>query len=97
MNATVIDDGLGKKRISVILDDDDSLTIQKISVHKVRPHQKLEWLLQGSLSSLIDQEKLCLAIINVFEQMQAAKISKAEENLILNIRYLAQMLLKVTS
>jgi hypothetical protein len=27
VNATVIDDGLGKKRLSVILDDDDSLTI----------------------------------------------------------------------
>jgi hypothetical protein len=27
VDATIVDDGLGKKRLSVILDDDDSLTI----------------------------------------------------------------------
>lgn len=27
VNATIVDDGLGKKRLSVIIDDDDSLTI----------------------------------------------------------------------
>jgi hypothetical protein len=28
----VVDDGQGKKRISVILDDDDTITIQKVPV-----------------------------------------------------------------
>jgi hypothetical protein len=27
VNATIVDDGLGKKKVSVLLEDDDSLTI----------------------------------------------------------------------
>ena len=59
----MIDDGLGKKRVSVILDDDDTLTLQKVPVTKVRSLHRAEW--QGS--SMVDQENLCKAVISVYE------------------------------
>lgn len=55
VNATVIDDGLGKKRISAILNDDDTLTIQKVPVNKVRPlPSNHEWLADSAVNYLIN-------------------------------------------
>lgn len=90
VSATLIDDGLGKKKVSVILDDDDTLTLQKVHVTRVRPLHRAEW--QGS--SMIDQESLCKAVISVYEQ---SKTTAPDDEIILNIRYLLLMLLKVTS
>lgn len=81
MNATIVDDGLGKKKMSIILDDDDTLTLQKVPVNKVRSIYTNEWLYDGQLSSLVDQKGLCAAIIKVYEQTKTGATSK---NLILN-------------
>ena len=51
VDGTTVDDGLGKKRISVLLDDDDSLQIQKIPIERVRPLQRVEWPFDSAISS----------------------------------------------
>jgi hypothetical protein len=81
VNATVVDDGLGKKRVSVLLDDDDTLSIQKIPVERVRPLQKFEWPFDSAISQQIDQERVCEAIINVYYQV---KETKTDSNTILS-------------
>jgi hypothetical protein len=50
VDAIVVDDGIGKKKISVLLDDDDSLTMQKIPVERVQPLQRFEWPFEGPIS-----------------------------------------------
>ncbi len=95
VDATIVDDGLGKKRISVLLDDDDSLQIQKIPVERVRPLQRLEWPFDGPLSQQIDQERVCAAIINVYNQVKEGR--NLTQSTILSESYLLMMLLKMSS
>ena len=61
-----MDDGVGKKRISVILDDDDTLTVQKIPIKSVRPLQRFDWRFDGSESLDLNQQALCAAVISIY-------------------------------
>jgi hypothetical protein len=53
-NATVVDEGAGKEKISVILEEDDSMQITKISREKARPVNRFELELDGDFGSKID-------------------------------------------
>lgn len=55
-NATVVDEGAGKDKISVILDEDDSMQITKINKDKARPINRFELDLDGDLGAKIDQK-----------------------------------------
>jgi hypothetical protein len=50
VNATIVDDGLGKKKVTVVLDDDDSLTLQKVNAEKVRSAFQADWLYNSTVS-----------------------------------------------
>lgn len=50
----MVDDGLGKKRVSIILEDDDNLHIQKVLLSKVRPNLKYEWPFDSTLADKIN-------------------------------------------
>ena len=91
VDATIVDDGLGKKRVSVILDDDDTLTLQKIPCSNVRQNLKFDWPFDVPMSSMINQQRLCEAMINLYDQQDN------ETSSMLNERYLMMMLLKVSS
>lgn len=54
INATVVDEGAGKDKISVIIDEDDSLQINKINIDKARPINRYELELDGDLGGKID-------------------------------------------
>lgn len=54
VDGIVVDDGLGKKRISVILEDDDNLHVQKVALARVRPNSKYEWPFDSSLGDKIN-------------------------------------------
>eukprot|EP00347_Sterkiella_histriomuscorum_P020695 403336831 len=99
VDAIVVDDGLGKKRISVILEDDETLQLQKIPSHRVRTHQKYQWPFDSDLSKLIDQEKLCNSVISVYKQLQDKDQNSNELGScdLTSNRFLLMQLLKVTS
>lgn len=59
VDAVIVDDGLGKKKISVILDDDDTLQVQKVAIEKAKPCSKYEWPFEGQLGERINQQQLC--------------------------------------
>jgi hypothetical protein len=39
-DAIIVDDGIGKKRVSVILEDDETMSVMKIPVTRTRPREK---------------------------------------------------------
>ena len=65
-NATVVDEGAGKDKISVILEEDDSMQITKINKDKARPVNRFELELDGDFGSKIDQKSLIQAVISVY-------------------------------
>jgi len=67
-NATVVDEGAGKDKISVILDEDDSMQIIKINKEKARPINRFELDLDGDLGAKIDQKQLIEAVIEIYRQ-----------------------------
>lgn len=94
-----MDDGLGKKRVSVILEDDETLSVVKVPVARARPREKHVWSLEGELISIIDQKSLCEAIISIYEQVQQeSPTSKSEhDSEMLGPKILILMLLGVSS
>ena len=66
VEAIVVDDGLGKKRISVILRNDNSLTLIKVPTSKVKAFERYEWPFETDLGKMISQENLCRATVHVF-------------------------------
>lgn len=68
INATVVDEGAGKDKISVILDEDDSMQIIKINKEKARPINRSELELDGDFGLKIDQKSLINAVINLYQQ-----------------------------
>ncbi|CDW79829.1 hect domain and rcc1-like domain-containing protein [Stylonychia lemnae] len=96
VDAIVVDDGLGKKRASVILEDDDTLAVQKIPVDRIRANEKYEWPFEGLLSYKLDQADLCKAVINLYKQQQEDKSQNQSAN-ILDEGLILLLLLKVSS
>jgi len=57
--ATVIDEGVGKRRVSVVLNDDTSLTLVKVPHSKVQPHQTS---IDKGINDKLNFDDLCEAI-----------------------------------
>lgn len=95
VDGIVVDDGLGKKRISVILEDDDNLHVQKVALARVRPNSKYEWPFDSSLGDKINQDLLCRAIINVFENNESSLTNATKQ--LLTEQLALMLLLKVSA
>ena len=67
-NAIVVDDGLGKEKLSVIYEDDEMLRIQQVSPEQVRAFQKYQMDLGGQFGSLIDKSSLFKSVISIYTQ-----------------------------
>ena len=77
-NATVVDEGAGKDKISVILEEDDSMQITKIRKDKARPVNRFELELDCDFGSKIDQKPdsscdLCLLADSKSEAVDAER------------------------
>ena len=64
----MVDEGLGKVKMSVILEDDDDLQIVKVNRDDARTVQKYQIDLQGSFGENINSGLLQKAIITVYKQ-----------------------------
>ena len=65
-NATVVDEGLGKERMSVVLEDDDNLQVIRVNRADARAVQKYQVGLNGRFGESVNSELLQKAIIAVF-------------------------------
>lgn len=65
--ATVIDEGVGKRRISVILNEDASLALVKVPHSKVKPHQTS---IDKGINDKLNFDDLCEAITFLHNQQQ---------------------------
>jgi len=109
--ATVIDDGAGKRRVSVILDEDASLQLVRVPHSKVKPRQTS---IDQGINDKLNFDDLCEAITFLHEQQQQelpkileapSSADKSEETLgqstieeaMASESVLFQMLLKVCS
>jgi hypothetical protein len=102
-----VDEGLGKEKMSVILEDDDTLQIIKVSSDKARAIQRHEIDLNGSFGQLIDDDALYQAIISVYNQVDADGLDRLlsvpiapDEHFNKNLfskEFLFQMLLKISA
>lgn len=81
INATVVDEGSGKDKISVILDEDDSMQITKFNKEKARPINRFELELDGDLGSKIDQNALIESVIHLDQQIRNTEDIIAERQI----------------
>ena len=68
--ATVVDEGIGKDKMSVILEEDDNLTIVKINRTQARAVQRSQIDLNGNFGQNIDCKSLHSAIVKVFKETE---------------------------
>jgi hypothetical protein len=65
--ATVVDEGVGKRKISVILNDDSTLSLVKVQHSKVRPVQTS---IDRGINDKLNFDDLCEAITFLHAQKQ---------------------------
>lgn len=65
--ATVIDEGVGKRRVSVILNEDASLALVKVPHSKVKPYQTS---IDKGINDKLNFDDLCEAITFLHSQQQ---------------------------
>jgi len=74
--ATVIDEGVGKRRVSVVLNDDTSLTLVKVPHSKVQPHQTS---IDKGINDKLNFDDLCEAITFLHSQQQERLLATKED------------------
>ncbi len=67
INASIIEDGQGKGKVSVILDDDFQLKLERVDHDKVK---SLEPSLDNAISTKLNFDLLCEAITHVHQQIK---------------------------
>ena len=68
--ATVVDEGVGKRRVSVILNDDVSLSLVKVPHSKIKPHQTS---IDKGINDKLNFDDLCEAITFLHNQQQESE------------------------
>lgn len=85
----MIDDGIGKKEFTVVLNEDESLMPLKVEHQFVRAYQLYKWPFDDQL--LIDETALCKAIISLHgqskegEQVSELRCKKFVQTLLLKV------------
>ena len=76
-NAIVVDDGIGKQKLSIIYEDDENLQIVQVPHKYVRAYQKYQMDITGDFGSSIDKDCLFKAVTSIYKQsmLQLAQVN----------------------
>jgi len=87
--ATIIDGGQGKQKACLLLNDDDTLQVQRVPTSQIEGQVKYKWPTEIK----VDERSLCEALIAVYGRQQ----TQGSQSCLLSEQFLLHLLLRVSS